>query len=165
MTRMTLPASRGLGQSTRSSSVQMDRGLEYPRLRTDATTPALVPLLTVASKSEVMMQCLACSLQFITFPSQGIDHSIRNLVFALPASVFATTSGRMVTKGVAPFPAAQITEVHLQLATTNTAVLPTIMKQRQIITIWLSVCGIRTACSGETSREGIPACLCVSGMS
>ena len=36
-------------QDTNHSSVHMDKGLEYHRLRTSASTPALVPLLIVLS--------------------------------------------------------------------------------------------------------------------
>ena len=40
---------------------------------------------------------------------------------------------------VAPFFATQVAEFHLWLAAHNISVVPIIMKQRQIITIWLSV--------------------------
>ena len=47
MTRMTLPANRGLEQGTPASSVHTDKGLENQRVRTNAHTPALVPLFAV----------------------------------------------------------------------------------------------------------------------
>ena len=47
MTRVTLPANRGLGQRTPASSVQRDRGFENQRVRTNARTSALVPLFAV----------------------------------------------------------------------------------------------------------------------
>ena len=47
MTRMTLPANRGLGQRTPASSVHVDKGLENQRVRTSASTPALLPVLAV----------------------------------------------------------------------------------------------------------------------
>ena len=47
MTRMTLPAKRGLGQRTPASSIHMDKGSENQGVRTSASTPALVPLLAV----------------------------------------------------------------------------------------------------------------------
>ena len=47
MTRMTLPASREFGQRIPASSLQIDRGLENQRFRTNVSTPALVPLFTV----------------------------------------------------------------------------------------------------------------------
>ena len=47
MTHMTLPANRGVGQRTPAASAHMDRGLENQRVRTSASTPALVPLLAV----------------------------------------------------------------------------------------------------------------------
>ena len=47
MARVTLPASRGLGQRIPASSAQKDRSLENQRVRTIATAPALVPLFAV----------------------------------------------------------------------------------------------------------------------
>ena len=47
MTRMTLSANRGLEQRTPASSVQIEEGLGYHRVRTNARTPALLPLLAV----------------------------------------------------------------------------------------------------------------------
>ena len=47
MTRMTFPANRRVGQRTPASSVHTDKGLENQRVRTSASTPALVPFLAV----------------------------------------------------------------------------------------------------------------------
>ena len=47
ITRKTLPASREFGQRIPASSLQIDRSLENQRFRTNVSTPALVPLLTV----------------------------------------------------------------------------------------------------------------------
>ena len=44
---MTLPANRVLEQRTPPSFVHIDKGLENQRVRTSASTPALVPLLAV----------------------------------------------------------------------------------------------------------------------
>ena len=47
MTRMTLPTNCRLEKRTLASSVQIDKGLENQRVRTNARTPALVPLFAV----------------------------------------------------------------------------------------------------------------------
>ena len=47
MTLMTLPANRGLEQRTPASSVHLDKSLENQRERTNASSPALVPLFAV----------------------------------------------------------------------------------------------------------------------
>ena len=67
------PANRGLGQRTPVSSVQIDRGLETERVRTSASTPALVPLFAVliaALPVRCPCECLcffSSSHQFLSF--------------------------------------------------------------------------------------------------
>ena len=67
------------------------------------------------------------------------DNTFSNFEFAFPASVFASSSGRVMTKGVAPFFATQAAGFHLWLTAHNISVVRSIMKQKQMITIWLSV--------------------------
>ena len=61
MTRMTLPASRELGQRIPASSLQIDRSLENQRFRTKASTPAVVPLFAsvTADRSLSLLRCVS----------------------------------------------------------------------------------------------------------
>ena len=73
MTRMTLSASLELGQRTPASSVHIDKGLENQRVRTNASTPALVPLLAVLIAAlpvpahEDVLASLAAVTNFFSF--------------------------------------------------------------------------------------------------
>ena len=57
-----------------------------------------------------------------------------------------------MTQGITPFLATKVAEFHFWLAAHHVTVLPTIMKQRQIITIWLSVW--KTECREEKQPVG-----------
>ena len=61
---------------------------------------------------------------------QDVHLTFRDSAFSFPDCVFVPSSGRMMTKEVAPFPAAHLAEFHLWLATPNSTVLLTVIKQR-----------------------------------
>ena len=140
---MTLPANCGLVQRTPAASVHVDKGLENQRVRTSASTPALVPLLAVLIAALPVpahenFRFFNSSHQFLSFqvgsgnencveigrgnavlgmftPSchvalEDIHHTIGNFEFAFLASVFASSSFNVMTKGVVAFLATPATK-------------------------------------------------------
>ena len=136
------PRRRGLRQRTPASSVHLDKGLETSA-STSALVPSLAVLiaaLPVPARADFLASLSSChKLGFLQVglrdqcsvkirsenevsgvfaPSchvalQDVHHTFSDSEFTFPASVFAPSSVRMMTKGVAPFPAAHVAEFQL----------------------------------------------------
>ena len=135
--------------------------IENQRVRTNASTPVLVPLFAMliaalpvpahedflapvtavtslslpkwvsemraASKSEVRMWCLACSLQTVTLHWKIFTTPWQSQICA---NVFASSSVRVMTKRVAPFLATRVTNLKLCQTMSTFIALFTVLKQR-----------------------------------
>ena len=69
-------------------------------------------------------------------------HTFGNIQLALLAGVFASSSGRAMTKGVTPILAFHATKMQIRQNMMTSATLPTILKKREIITKLLIVCKV-----------------------
>ena len=73
---------------------------------------------------------------------QNIHHTFGNLQLAFLPSVFASPSGRAVTKWVTPLLAFHATKMKIRQNMITTTTLLTFLKKTEIITKLLSVCKV-----------------------
>ena len=66
-------------------------------------------------------------------------HTFGNLEFAFLPGVFASSSIRVMTKGITPFLATHVTKLQLCKTLPTSTVMLTVMKQREIIANLLTV--------------------------
>ena len=107
---------------------------------------------SAASKSEVRMKSLARSLQHATLHCKILVTTSKISSFRFLPVCLRPHLALWWQKKSPPVPAASVTALHLRLTAHNVTVLPTIMKQRQIITRRLSV--RKTDCRLRRNRQG-----------
>ena len=83
---------------------------------------------------------------------EDIHHTFGELELSPLPSVFASSSGRVMTKGVTPLLTFHATEMQIKQNILPSVTLLTFLKKREIITKLLSVCKVFVTFSGN--RQG-----------
>ena len=84
---------------------------------------------------------------------ENIHHTFGNLQLAFLPFVFASPSGRVITKGVTPLLAFHATKMQIRQNMLTSATLLTFLKKREIITKLLSVCKATIKFRGNRQGE------------